>query len=195
MSFDGLSIGLFGGSFNPAHAGHMHVAMTGLKALDLDSIWWMVAPQNPLKPKQPSYTSRVNSVKALSLPTKMHISHMEQQFGTRYTVDTIRMAQQTWPTTNFVFMMGADNFLQLPQWKNWQEIMRRVPVAVIARPGKDFASIKARLGLAARYYSDNRVSETQSHQIKYMNPPAWTYLTLPLNNLSSTALRATRSKA
>ena len=84
--YDGLSIGLFGGSFNPAHAGHMHVADCGLKDVGLDRVWWMVSPQNPLKPKQPSYESRVKTVEALELSARMEISHAERDFGTQYTI-------------------------------------------------------------------------------------------------------------
>lgn len=194
MSFDGLSIGLFGGSFNPAHAGHMHVAKTGLRALDLDQIWWMVSPQNPLKLKQPSYKSRVASVETLGLPYNMKISHMEKDFGTQYTVDTLKAATSKWPKANFIFLMGADNFLQLPKWKNWKTIMETVPVAIIARPGKGYEAIRARLGKAAQIYSDYRIPEAQADSLKDYAAPAWTYLTPPMNSLSSTAIRNSRSK-
>jgi len=138
-----LSIGLFGGSFNPAHAGHMHVAKCGLNQLGLDRIWWMVSPQNPLKSKQPPYAQRVQSVIALNLPYAMRVSHMERDFGTTYTVDMLKRARETWPQTRFVFLMGADNFAQLPRWKHWQQIMRTVPVAVsiaiLRRSGVDIS--------------------------------------------------------
>ncbi len=189
MSYEGLSIGLFGGSFNPAHAGHMHVATTSLRALGLDQIWWMVSPQNPLKPKQPSYESRVATVEALGLPYSMKISHMEMKFGTQYTVDTLKKAQATWPNANFIFLMGADNFLQLPRWKSWKTIMETVPIAVIARPGKNNSAIRSRLGKAAQIYRDCRIDETQSDTLKYYEAPAWTYLTPPMNSLSSSAIR------
>jgi len=154
--FDGVSVGLFGGSFNPAHSGHMHVAMCGLTQLGLDHIWWMVSPQNPLKPEQPSYESRVASVEALGLKPRMHISNFEIEQGTQYTIDTIRAAQARYPRTRFVFLMGADNFEQLPKWRAWQDIMYSVPIAVIARPGN---GLKPRLGQAARMYRDYRLGE------------------------------------
>ena len=192
MNFEGLSIGLFGGSFNPAHAGHMHVARTGLRALDLDQVWWMVSPQNPLKPQQPSYESRVATVEALGLPYDMKISHMEIEFGTQYTVDTLKKARSKWPNANFVFLMGADNFLQLPRWKNWKTIMATVPIAIIARPGKGNSAIRARLGKAAQIYREFRIPEHQADILKHYEAPAWTYLTPPMNNLSSTAIRKAR---
>ena len=196
MSYAGQSIGLFGGSFNPAHAGHLHVAECGLQRLQLDQIWWMVSPGNPLKSDQPPYAERVASVKALNLPPRMHINHMEQDFGTRYTVETLRRAKKRWPRTRFVFLMGADNLMQLPKWKGWREIMETVPIAVIARnntsPGaKTSDTIKARLSQVARQYSYARIPESQAHTLANYDAPAWTYLTPPLNGLSSTAIRRT----
>lgn len=184
--YDNQSIGLFGGSFNPAHAGHMHVAKCGLKDVGLDRIWWMVSPQNPLKPKQPSYDSRVKTVQKLGLPARMEISHAERDYGTQYTIDLIRRLQTRYPTTRFVFLMGADNFAQLPKWKDWQEIVARVPIAVISRPGD---GVKPRLSQTARMLAQARLSEEQSHILSFLQPPCWTFLTPPLNSLSSTALR------
>ena len=186
MLYDGLSIGLFGGSFNPAHEGHLHVAECGLRELALDRVWWMVSPQNPLKPKQPNYNSRVKTVKALNLKPRMEISHIEQEFGTNYTIDMIRMAQTRFPLTRFVFLMGADNFSQFPKWKDWQEIAMRVPIAIIARPGD---GVKPRLSKTARMLANYRLAEEQSHILQYLAAPHWTFLTPPLNSLSSSAIR------
>lgn len=193
MKYEGLSIGLFGGSFNPAHDGHMHVARTALRALNLDQVWWMVSPQNPLKPKQPSYESRVATVESLGLPYNMKISHMETLFQTQYTVDTLTKAKATWPKTNFVFLMGADNLLQLPKWRKWKQIMETMPIAVIARPGNNYSAIRSRLGKAAQIYRSYRLPETQSDILKYCQAPAWTYLTPPMNSQSSSAIRARRA--
>ena len=194
MKYNNLSIGLFGGSFNPAHAGHMHVALIGLNVLRLDRIWWMVSPQNPLKPQQPSYQSRVQTVEALDLPPRMEVSHMEREFGTQYTIDTLKRARQTWPNAKFVFLMGADNFRQLPKWKNWKQIMDLVPIAIVSRPDSTGSSrLRARLGPAARLYADRRVSETHADILKDCAAPAWTFLTTPHNALSSTAIRRRRA--
>lgn len=185
--YDGLKIGLFGGSFNPAHEGHLHVAKSGLRELGLDRIWWLVSPQNPLKPEQPSYGSRVETVKALGLPPHMDISHVEKEFGTNYTIDLLRRLKRRYPQTHFVFIMGADNFAQLPKWRSWQEIMASFPIAVISRPGNN---LKARLGRVARQYADHRLPEQSAASLAEMTAPRWTYLTLPLDKRSSSALRA-----
>ena len=184
---DNLSIGLFGGSFNPAHKGHMHVADAGLRDLGLDRIWWLVSPQNPLKPKQPSYDTRAQTVRDLPLKPRMEINRAEIDLGTNYTIDLIKGLQHRYPLTRFVFLMGADNFTQLPKWKGWQDILESVPVAVIARPQ---SPIRARLGKAAQVYQKYRIDEQNSHILQYYEAPCWTYLTLPLNDLSSSAIRA-----
>jgi len=188
--YAGQSIGLLGGSFNPAHKGHMHVALCGLRQLQLDHIWWMTSPQNPLKKAQPAYEKRAASVTALGLPYRMRLTHIERKFNTHYTIDLIRTIQNRMPDTRFVFLMGADNFAQLPQWKDWQMIMKRLPIAVIARPGMaGRTQIRPRLGRAARQFSQARMDENQASFLQYSSAPAWTYLTPPLNGLSSTKLR------
>jgi nicotinate-nucleotide adenylyltransferase len=182
-----MSIGLFGGSFNPAHHGHLHVAKAGLRELALDQIWWLVSPQNPLKPTQPSYESRVATVNKLNLPPRMKVSHIEHEGHTNYTIDLLTTLRRRYPTTQFVFMMGADNFAQLPRWHKWREIIASYPIAIISRPGEP---IKARLSQTARQFSQERIQEDQAHNLKEMTAPRWTYLTLPLESVSSSAIRA-----
>ena len=187
----GPSIGLFGGSFNPAHAGHMHLAQTAQTAFNLDQIWWLVSPQNPLKPAQPPYVERVASVEALGLPRSMKVAHLERDFGTQYTVDLITRTQRLYPHNRFVFLMGADNFSQLPKWRDWHDIVHSVPIGVIARPEKSGAiDLKPRLGQAAKIYRSARIAETASHRLPTAPAPAWSYVTTPLNRLSSSAIRA-----
>ncbi len=187
----GRAIGLFGGSFNPAHSGHMHVAQTALKTLNLDEIWWLVSPQNQLKPKQPSYSSRVATVRALGLKRRMKISGLEHDNGVRFTIDMVRLARRKHADTRFVFLMGADNFAQLPKWKDWQEIIETLPIAIIARPSKSGEpQFRARLGQAARMYSQARVPESGAHRLASHNAPTWCYITAPMNRLSSSAIRA-----
>ena len=190
---NGLKVGLFGGSFNPAHMGHLHVAETALRALNLDEIWWLVSPQNPLKPEQPSYDSRVATVRKLPLSRHMKISRLEIDHGTQYTIDTLRLARRLYAQNRFVFLMGADNFAQLPRWKNWQEIMHTMPIAIIARPTNSGAPhFRARLGQTARQYRHARVPEAQAHILAGKHAPAWTYITSPLSRLSSSAIRASQ---
>ena len=190
----GRAIGLFGGSFNPAHAGHLHVATTALERLGLHEVWWMVSPQNPLKPKQPSYESRVQTVVDLGLPPRMKIAHLERDYSTQFTVALIHHARLRMPDTRFVFLMGADNFAQLPQWKDWRDIIETVPIAIIARPTQAGAPyFRARLGKTAQIYGYARIKETEAATLCWQSAPAWTYITSPLNRLSSSQIRAARA--
>lgn len=167
------------------------VAECGLRELGLDRIWWLVSPGNPLKKSTNNYKQRVASVHALGLPSSMEVSSIETELGTRYTIDMLRALKTRYPAYRFVWMMGADNLAQLPRWHKWQEIMETVPIAVIARPGKTASTaLKARLSQPARQYRRYRLPESQAKQLAFSAPPCWTYLTPPLNSLSSTQLRA-----
>lgn len=190
MGRAGPAIGLFGGSFNPAHAGHRHVAEAGLRELQLDQVWWLVSPQNPLKPAQPSASDRAKTIEALDLPYTMRVSHIETTLQTRYTVDLLRQLRTRHPKTRFVYMIGSDNLAQMPLWKDWRALFDLIPVAVISRPG---APVKARLGQVARQMANSRLPEQQAHALKDSAAPCWTYLTLPLNPVSSSAIRAKRT--
>lgn len=186
----GPSIGLFGGSFNPAHAGHRHVANAGLRELGLDQVWWLVSPQNPLKPSQPTVQNRAQTIETLNLPYAMKTSHIESQLQTQYTVDLLRQLRRRQPQTRFVYMIGSDNLAQMPLWKDWEALFAQAPIAVIARPGEP---LRARLGRVARQMASARIPENQAHTLKDRQAPAWTYLTLPLNPISSSAIRDYRA--
>ena len=188
------AIGLFPGSFNPAHDGHLHVAKAGLRQLALDEVLWIPSPQNPLKSKQPPYADRAATISKLGLPHKMRVSHIERDRGTNKTIDLLKGFEQRRDINRYVLMIGADNFSQLPRWINWQAITQRIPIAVIARPEKNNSNLRPRLGQAARYLEKYRIGETQAHILQWMRPPAWCYLTLPLNSQSSTKLRAMSKK-
>ena len=184
------SIGLFPGSFNPAHAGHLHVAATGLKQLALDEVWWIPSPQNPLKTTQPPYEERAASVTRLGLPPRMRLSHIERERGTNKTIDLLNGFEQRRDLTRYVLMIGADNFSQLPKWVQWHGIMQRIPIAIIARPSKSgLTHMRPRLGRAARQFEHARMDEQDAHILQWMSAPAWCYLTLPMNPLSSTQIR------
>lgn len=185
-----IKVGLFGGSFNPAHKGHEMVARCGLRDLGLDEVWWLVSPGNPLKRNTNNYEARVASIKALNLPRQMKISHIEHDYGTHYTADMLARLLACNVDKRFVWMMGADNLLQMPKWKDWQSIMNALPVAVIARPGE---GIKPRLGQVARQFSHARYDEASSHKLAEISAPAWVYLTPPLNHQSSSKIRRAAS--
>ncbi|MFB0611846.1 nicotinate-nucleotide adenylyltransferase [Aurantiacibacter poecillastricola] len=135
----GRFTGLLGGSFNPAHRGHRRITLFALEALGLDEVWWMVSPGNPLKPRRgmAPLRARVRSARAMSKAAPIKVTAIERELGTRYTGDTLRAIKRRYPRRRFVWMMGADNLAQFHKWRNWRQIAREMPIAVIARPGYD----------------------------------------------------------
>lgn len=182
----GLAIGLFGGSFNPAHAGHLLVAETARKRLKLDQVWWIVARGNPLKSDHGDYAARLASARAVACIPGMRVTDLEAQLGLTYSIDTLRALQKAAPEARFVWLMGADNLAGFQRWKDWEEIARRVPVAVIGRPG---ARITRATGFA-RKFARHRLPEADAAKLPHSTPPAWVYIRVRENTLSSTALRA-----
>ena len=190
----GMRVGLFGGSFNPIHSGHRHVADTVMKRLGLDRVWWIVSPQNPLKSSKntSAHARRMSQVESFVDAPRMVVSDVERRIGARYTIDTVGALRARHPDVKFVWVMGADNLAGFHLWKGWREIMALVPVAIVARPGQRLA---ARLGRAAAHFAHRRIPEHQARRLVEMEPPAWVYLTARLHPASSTALRAARSRS
>jgi nicotinate-nucleotide adenylyltransferase len=177
-----------GGSFNPAHEGHAHISLHALRALRLDEIWWLVSPQNPLKARRgmASYAARLEGARRLA-PTRTIVSDIEAKLGTRYTVDTLAALQRSFPSLRFVWLMGADNLIQLPRWKNWTRIFVLVPIAVFDRAPYSFTALS---GPAARRFAKSRRTERDAGRLAELKPPAWIYFRTPLHPASATALRA-----
>lgn len=184
-----LRVGLLGGSFNPAHQGHRHISLVALHRLGLDQVWWLVAPQNPLKPTEDTAPLEARLARACSVAAHpaIRVSDMERRLGTRYTADTLTRLRRIAPRTRFVWLMGADNLIQLPRWRSWTLIMESVPVAVIARPGY---SLKARQALAAQRYQRFRIAAEHARALADCPPPAWTFIEDRPMAISSTELRA-----
>jgi len=132
-------IGLLGGSFNPAHKGHRAISLHAIRALELDEVWWLVSPGNPLKPAKgmAPLAARLASARRMARHAPIRPTAIEARLGTRYTVDTLRKLVRLYPRKRFVWLMGADNLGQFHQWRDWRTIAREVPIAVIARPGYD----------------------------------------------------------
>ncbi|MEO9131533.1 MAG: nicotinate-nucleotide adenylyltransferase [Sphingomonas sp.] len=136
-------IGILGGSFNPAHSGHRAISLAAIAALGLDEVWWLVSPGNPLKEKSGDmapFAARFASARRMARHAPIRASAIELKLGTRYTIDTVRALTRLYPNTRFIWLMGADNLAQFDQWRNWRQIAREVPIAVVARPGYDSAA-------------------------------------------------------
>jgi len=191
----GLKVGLFGGSFNPAHDGHAHVAETAMRRLDLDRVVWLVSPQNPLKSSHEMgpLEERMASAReaARMVGPRMIVSDVETRMGTQWTVDTLRALVARHPGVRFVWLMGSDNLAGFHRWRGWTDIMRLMPMAVIARPG---SLLDSRSAPAAVRFARARIPSAQAGLLASLEAPAWTYITAPLNPRSSTAIRAARSR-
>ena len=185
----GLRVGLLGGSFNPAHDGHLHISVEAMRRLGLDQIWWLVSPQNPLKPQEDmgEFTARFESARAMATHPKLRVTDLESQLGLTYTVDTLTALTSMGPQVHFVWLMGADNLIQMPRWRDWQKIVGMMPIAVLARPGYNRS---APLGTVATRFVQNRIPAEKALLLADLEPPAWVFLPIPLHPASSTAVRA-----
>ena len=136
-------IGLLGGSFNPAHGGHRRISLFALRALDLDEVWWLVSPGNPLKPGKgmAPLAARVRSAMVQARRAPIRVTAIERELGTRYTVDTLAALRRRYARREFLWLMGSDNLAQFHRWRDWRRIARTMPIAVVARPGYDAAAV------------------------------------------------------
>lgn len=182
----GARIGLYGGSFNPVHAGHAHVAHTALRRLGLDGVWVLVSPQNPLKKtvETAPYALRLRAARELLSGARVHVSDAEARLDAGYTIDTVQALRRLYPGVRFVLVMGADSFAGLHRWKEWSALARLVPIGVIARPGW---SMRALLSPAARV-----LPRRAPFLLAGTPPPGWSYVVAPFHPQSSTAIRAGR---
>jgi nicotinate-nucleotide adenylyltransferase len=188
-------IGLLGGSFNPAHEGHLEIALIALKRLSLDEIWFLVSPGNPLKPSagMDGLAARAGSVSRVVGPhPRLRVVTIEAALGTRYTADTLAALGRRFRRTRFVWLMGADNLIQIPAWARWTAIFRSVPVAVFARPGY---SVKALAGKAARRFAAARRREAASRGLPAARAPSWVFFHSRRNPASASAIREARARS
>lgn len=182
----GMVIGLFGGSFDPAHQGHVDLTRAALARMGLDAVWWLVTPANPLKARQPApMADRLARARAVMTHPRVKITALEVPLGTRATADTIDRLCALYPDVHFVWLMGADNLVQFHKWGRWRDILRSVPVGVLARPGSGLA---ARLSVAARAFRVHRVARGET--LRGHAPPVWCFVNMPMNDASSSAIRA-----
>lgn len=186
---DGQRIGLFGGSFNPPHAGHLNLCDLALKKLELDQIWWMVTPGNPLKDTSelPSLSHRIKLCQEIVSDRRIRITGFEAKHKVRYTADTVKLVKRLRPRLNFVWLMGADNLAGFHNWQDWRGIAELLPIAVIDRPGSTLSYLSAQAAIALSRY---RIDEEDASMLADLDAPAWTFLHGPRNSLSSTKLRA-----
>jgi nicotinate-nucleotide adenylyltransferase len=186
-------IGLLGGSFNPGHDGHVYISEKAIEILGLDEVWWLVSPQNPLKSSEDlaSFEQRLKEAQKLTTShPHILVSDLELRLNTHYTVDTLRALKQLHPDIAFVWLMGADNLLQIHQWREWQTIFHLVPVAVFDRNG--CVSNWEKSEAAEQFLSFRKTNNFK--QLATSSAPAWAFLPIEKHSASSTAIRKKRQK-
>lgn len=185
---EGMAVGLFGGSFNPPHEGHLLVAELGLKRLRLDQFWWIVTPGNPLKSTKElaPLAERLALSERMAEDPRIKVTAFEARHELRFTADTLALVRDRNPGVDFVWIMGADSLRDFHLWERWREIAETCPIAVIDRPG---ATLAAASSVMARTFGHARIAESEAEGLARRNPPAWTFIHGPRSPLSSTAIR------
>lgn len=184
----GGRIGLLGGSFNPAHQAHRHISLIALRSLRLDAVWWLVSPQNPLKSSDGMATleRRIERAREVANHPDILVSAPETALGSRYTADTVEGLTGAFPQARFVWLMGGDSLATFHLWRRWREIAKRLPIAVVARPGYTVRALNSPAALAL---GAARQDETQAAQLADLQAPAWVFLRERLDPTSATAIR------
>jgi nicotinate-nucleotide adenylyltransferase len=184
----GQRIGLLGGSFDPAHAGHAHITREAMRRFGLDRVWWLVSPGNPLKAHGPAPMAERLAQAARVMPDpKVEITGLEAELGTRFTAQTLARLRAIYPGVRFVWLMGADNLAQFHRWEDWRAILHLVPVGVLARPGHQMA---VRQAPAARIWASARLDAQKARLLPCARLPAWCFVQMPMSDLSSSSIRA-----
>ena len=186
-----LSIGLFGGSFNPPHDGHRHVSLEAKKRLGLKQMVWLVSPQNPLKDTAQTapLAKRLAACQhLLASDGGHHASSIETRLGTRYTIATLRALKRRWPMARFVWVMGSDNLASFHRWQGWRQIAKLFPIAVLERPPLPLQTLRMR---AAQTLYPHRLSASRAHALTQATVPSWVLLAIRRHPASSTEARKT----
>jgi nicotinate-nucleotide adenylyltransferase len=179
----GARIGLYGGSFNPPHSGHAHVAANALARFGLDQVWALVSPQNPLKQESAApYDARLRAARERLERPRIRVSDLEARIGARYTIETVRALRHRYPQARFVLVMGADSFATLHRWRDWRALAHLIPIGVVSRPGWTMRALTSPAARALHRVMPFSLAETGA--------PRWSYVGAPFNAESSTAIRA-----
>ena len=184
----GMTVGLFGGSFNPPHRGHLLVSEIALRRLKLDQLWWIVTPGNPLKDTSglPALAERIAWSEAVNEDPRVKVTAFEASHEVRFTADTLAVVRRLNPGVRFVWIMGADNLADFHRWQNWRDIAMTFPIAVIDRPGSTLSYLSSKM---AKTFDYARIDESDASLLATLPAPAWTFLHGPRSPVSSTAIR------
>lgn len=183
-----VTVGLMGGSFNPAHAGHLHVAEMAFRTLGVDEVWWLVSPQNPLKSRDgmAPFPVRMESARRMARHPRIRVRDVEMRLGTHFTADTLVELRRRCPRVRFVWIMGADNLIGFHRWERWSLIFHSVAVAVFDRPSYSLRALASR---AAHRFGRFRIPSKAARTLAHRRLPAWVFLHTRRHPASATQIR------
>ncbi len=183
-------IGLLGGSFNPAHEGHLHISLEALRILKLDEIWWLVSPQNPLKAtnEMASFEERFASAQHITKDYNdiIKISDFEKQNNTNRTYDTLVALHNKNPEFCFIWLMGADNLINFDKWYKWQDIFNISRIAIFDRDNHKKTALRSKASLLLK---NSLLKKGEESLLSERSLPAWCFLDIEKHSASSTKLR------
>lgn len=184
-----IKIGLLGGSFNPAHEGHLHISVEAKRRLGLEQVWWLVSPQNPLKSTKglESFNDRVSTARSMGLPPWIKVTDLERSLGSDRTWKTLGLLKRRFPKAQFVWLMGADNLVQIPAWSRWLRLFETVHIAVFDRSPY---SHKALSGMASWRFSSRRLRVSKPLALWQKTKPMWVYVSQRHHSASSSEIRS-----
>ncbi len=184
------SIGLLGGSFDPPHKGHIYISLEAKKILQLDGIWWLVIPKNPLKISRPaSYEERIHNCKSITKTHPIKIEEIEKKIKSTYSFQTINFLQNHYENINFFWLMGADNLINFHKWQKWRQIFKEMSIVVFKRHGYNDQALKS---IACKTFFNYRINSHQLNKNNFNKLPSWTWIDNREIRISSTEIRQQR---
>ena len=183
-------IGLLGGSFDPPHKGHIYISIESKKLLQINEIWWLVTPQNPLKISEPAtYQERITNCKEISKDKPILIKEIEKKINSKYTYQTLDYLLNHYINIKFFWIMGADNLINFHKWQKWRKIFKEVSIVVFKRHGYNNQALKS---IACRTFTNNRINSLQINKNHFIKLPSWTWVDNREIKISSTEIRQQR---
>ena len=184
------SIGLLGGSFDPPHRGHIYISLEAKKILQLDGIWWLVTPKNPLKISRPAnYEERIHNCKSITKTHPIKIEEIEKKIKSTYSFQTIDFLQNHYENINFFWLMGADNLINFHYWQKWRKIFSSIPIVIFRRHDYNVRALKS---ITLKTFNNFKISSKYLNKKKFTTLPAWTWIDNKEIKISSTEIRKQR---
>ena len=183
-------IGLLGGSFDPPHRGHLHISLEAKKIFQLNEIWWLVTPQNPLKILKPTaYNERVSNCKKITKGKPIIIKEIEKKINSKYTYQTLYYLQSHYFNIKFFWLMGADNLINFHKWQKWRKIFKEISIVVFKRHGYNNKALRS---IANKTFSNYQIISNTLNKNQFNKLPSWVWINNKEIKISSTEIRQQR---